>query len=328
MYGFKRLTITAILFILGGITIVSYYNTSPYNKNEIILFTVPRGKSLSYIASKLEEKGLIKSQNFFKLISLIVKGDTNIKAGVYELNSRMTSYEILKTLISGKVKMIQFTIVEGWTNEQIANYFLEQGFIKEKQEFLNLTTNKDILKKYKIEGPSTEGFLFPETYTIDPELKIEKIHEIMLQMFYKKLNSITEKEIPPKKLYKKVIIASIIEREAIHKEELPIMASVYYNRLKKGMKLQADPTIQYILKNPKKKLTLKDLEIDSPYNTYKYKGLPPTPISNPGYEALKSAIFPLETEYYFFVLMEDGKHYFSKTYTEHLKAKKQYWDQQ
>jgi UPF0755 protein len=242
----------------------------------------------------------------------------------------MTSIEILNLLNSGKVKMIQFTIIEGWTNEQIAEYFLDQGFIKHKNEFLDLTKDKSLLSKYQIKGITTEGFLFPETYTIDPQLKITQIHEIMIKMFFQKLSTIVPnyQKMDPHTIYEKVILASIIEKEAIHKEELPLMASVYYNRLKKKMKLQADPTIQYILKDPKKKLTLKDLEIDSPYNTYKYKGLPPTPIANPGLESLKAAFYPANTDYLFFVRIEEGKHYFSKTYNEHLKAKNQYWDKQ
>lgn len=324
----KKLIYIIIIFIV--LLILYYYNLSPIYTSQNVLFTVPKGKTFSYIAEKLEEKGLIKSKNFLKLIAKITGKDKNIKAGVYEINTRMTSIEILNLLNSGKVKMIQFTIIEGWTNEQIAEYFLDQGFIKHKNEFLDLTKDKSLLSKYQIKGITTEGFLFPETYTIDPQLKITQIHEIMIKMFFQKLSTIVPnyQKMDPHTIYEKVILASIIEKEAIHKEELPLMASVYYNRLKKKMKLQADPTIQYILKDPKKKLTLKDLEIDSPYNTYKYKGLPPTPIANPGLESLKAAFYPANTDYLFFVRIEEGKHYFSKTYNEHLKAKNQYWDKQ
>ncbi|GIX40384.1 MAG: hypothetical protein KatS3mg129_0117 [Leptospiraceae bacterium] len=261
----KSLHISIILILLGFL-ILYYYNLPPSKNQKAVLFTIPKGQTLSYIANKLEEKQLIRNQTYFKILAKLTGKDKNIKAGVYEIFPDMTAYEILDLLHSGKIKMIQFTIIEGWTNDQIADYFKEQGFISDKEEFLNLTKDPVILKKYNIAGPTTEGFLFPETYTIDPQLKIEQIHEIMIKMFFNKLSNIVSdyKQIDPKELYQKVIIASIIEREAIHKEELPIMASVYYNRLKKKMKLQADPTIQYILKDPKKKLTLKDLEIESP----------------------------------------------------------------
>ncbi len=299
----------------------------PTEKQDKILFTVPRGKTIDYVSKKLKEKDLITSELFFKIVAKLWFSDKKIKAGVYELEKKMSTYEILEYLTSGKVKMVQFTIIEGWSNYQIGEYFTELGYVKNSEEFIQITKDKEVLQKYKIQGLTSEGFLFPETYTIDPQLSIRQIHEIMIKMFYTKLSTFLDpKTIPSKELYEKVIIASIIEREAIHKEELPIMASVYYNRIKKKFKLQADPTIQYILKNPKKKLTLKDLEIDSPYNTYKYKGLPPTPISNPGLEALKASFFPETTEYLYFVLMPDGKHYFSKTYQEHLRAKKLYWD--
>ncbi|MFN3604598.1 MAG: endolytic transglycosylase MltG [Leptonema sp. (in: bacteria)] len=305
---------------------INLYSQSLKNK-DTILFTVPRGKNADYIAKKLKEKELISSEIYFKILAKIFQLDKKIKSGVYELNQNMNTIEILNHLISGKVKLIQFTIIEGWSNYQIGEYFTQLGYTKEPEEFIKVTKNKEILDKYKIAGPTSEGFLFPETYTIDPQLLVSQIHEIMIQMFFSKLKTITSLEtIEPKKLYEKVIIASIIEREAIHKDELPLMASVYYNRIQKKIKLQADPTIQYILKNPKKKLTLKDLEINSPYNTYKYKGLPPTPISNPGIHALKASFFPEKTDYYYFVLMPDGRHYFSKTYQEHLEAKKRYWD--
>jgi len=323
----KHIYISIFLIVLG-ITFILYSNLSPNEASQKILFTIPKGKSLSYVAEKLKEKNLIKSELYFKILAKITGKAKNIKAGVYEIDTQMSPWEILDLLHSGRVKMIQFTIIEGWTNEQIADYFKEQQFISNKKEFLDLTSDKEILEKYRIAGPTTEGFLFPETYTIDPQLKIQQIHEIMIKMFYEKLAKIypNYQNIVPKEIYEKVIIASIIEREAVHRDELPLMASVYYNRLKKKMKLQADPTIQYILKDPKKKLTLKDLEIDSPYNTYRYKGLPPTPISNPGYQAIYAAFYPANTDYLFFVRIEDGKHYFSKNYSDHVKAKKEYWD--
>ncbi|MCS7205968.1 MAG: endolytic transglycosylase MltG [Leptospiraceae bacterium] len=324
----RYLLITSTILFLSLVFFL-FLNSSPQQEATQVLFTVPRGKSLSYVAQKLKQENLIRSSDFFLVLAKLFYFHSNIKAGVYEIQTLMTSLEILDLLVSGKVKMIQFTIIEGWTNEQIAEYFLEQNYIQTKEEFLSLTKDPEILKKYNIYGPTTEGFLFPETYTIDPQLPIKTIHEIMIKFFFKKLSEIADyQKLTPKELYEKIIIASIIEREAVHKEELSLMASVYYNRLKKKMKLQADPTIQYILKDPKKKLTLKDLEIDSPYNTYKYKGLPPTPISNPGFFALKAAFYPAETDYLFFVRIEGGRHHFSKTYSEHVKAKREYWDKQ
>lgn len=313
-----------VIFI---IFVISLYCNDSKKNSQPILFTIPKGKSTDYIAKKLKEKDLIFSEIYFKVLAKIFQFEKKIKAGVYELNPNMSTLEIIEHLISGKVKMIQFTIIEGWTNYQIGEYFTSLGYVQNPDEFIQITKNKEVLNKYKIYGPTSEGFLFPETYTIDPQLSITQIHEIMIKMFFQKLATIKPNDqINPKELYEKVIIASIIEREAIHKEELYLMSSVYYNRLQKKMKLQADPTIQYILKNPKKKLTLKDLEINSPYNTYRYKGLPPTPISNPSLEALKASFYPEKTDYYFFVLMPDGKHYFSKTYSEHLEAKRKYLD--
>ena len=248
-----------------------------------------------------------------------------LKAGSYELNDGMSAHEVADVLTEGRVRMVQFTVPEGWHNRQIAELMVKRGFAQNEEEFLKLTRDPEILKKYKIPARTTEGYLFPETYTISHGYPLEKIHEAMIQRFFDQLKNADHPEnLSPEELHKKVILASIIEREAARKDELPQMSRVFMNRLDKGMRLESCATIQYLLPKPREKLYEKDLKIESPYNTYEHSGMPPGPISNPGLPALKAAFHPEDGEFLFFVLKPDGSHHFSKTYKEHVRAKHKY----
>jgi UPF0755 protein len=223
--------------------------------------------------------------------------------------------------------MTNFTIPEGWHNRQIAELLTSRGMAQSAQEFLDLTANEEVLVKYKIQADSTEGYLFPDTYTIPLNYPLAKIHEAMLRRFFQVLKEVAvDKNTDPFDLQQKIILASIIEREAAKPEELPVMAGVFLNRMNKRMKLESCATVQYLLPKPKQKLLEKDLLIKSPFNTYLHKGLPPGPISNPGRAALAAVYAPKETDALFFVLKPDGTHHFAATYREHNNAKKMYLD--
>ncbi|MCB1167325.1 MAG: endolytic transglycosylase MltG [Leptospiraceae bacterium] len=289
------------------------------------IYDLKHGSGAYTVASDLEKKGLIRSADYFKLYMRLTGMQDELKAGSYELNDGMSTETIASVLTEGKVRMMQFTIPEGWHNRQIAELMVEKGFAKNAEEFLKLTHDPAILKKYNIPADSTEGYLFPETYTISYGYPLAKIHEAMLERFFDELSKAEPPEnLSPKELHKRVILASIIEREAARKDELPEMSRVFLNRLDKGMRLESCATIQYLLPKPREKLYEKDLKIPSPYNTYEHGGLPPGPISNPGLPALKAAFHPTEGDFLFFVLKPDGSHYFSKTFQEHVKAKHKY----
>lgn len=317
--------IAAAVILLGIAAYIPGRPTGDGMKN--VEFEIERGTGMSRVTKSLVDQGLIGNELFFRIMMKATFRDGALKAGIYELNDGMSAYEIGSILSSGKVQMIRVTIPEGWTNKQIAEHAASLGLCATPDEFMALTQNPETLKKYGIPGKNTEGYLYPETYFLARGVKADRLHEAMLDRFFATLpDANPPADMKPEDLFKAVILASIIEREAVHSEELPKMAGVYLNRVKKGMRLEADPTIQYILGDPKKKLYLKDLEVKSPYNTYRNKGLPPGPISNPGIEALRAAFHPEEHDFLFFVLKPDQTHEFTKTYKEHLQAKKIFLD--
>jgi len=209
------------------------------------------------------------------------------------------------------------TIPEGLTIKEIAE-ILEKKGVCPKEEFLQYTTSPDVLKKYNIFFPTAEGFLFPDSYEFFTNSSPEVIFDRMCRRFWQIYLDL-------KRRYKTnlsdstiIILASIVEREAKVDYERPIIASVFLNRLKKGMRLESCATIEYLLKERKKILSREDLKINSPYNTYRYKGLPPTPICNPSKKSLEAVLNPKKTDYYYFFTKNGITHIFSKTYSEHL----------
>lgn len=290
-------------------------------------FEVAKGSGASSVTRHLYEEGLINDQSSFRWFLRITNRADKLKAGVYSLNNGMSIPQIADILTEGKTKLVSITIPEGWTNRQIGDYLTDKKFVESRAEFLNLTRDRKVLDQFGILDQTTEGYLFPDTYMIPPGYDAKKIQLLMLKRFFKVLEEImTKKNLHPGsgELRRFVILASIVEREAVKAQERPMMARVFLNRLDKGMRLESCATIQYLFDKPKPRIYNKDLEIVSPYNTYRNKGLPPGPISNPGRAALEATFNPLENQYLYFVLKEDGSHSFSKTYNEHLRAKKQY----
>tara|TARA_Y100001937_G_scaffold128230_4_gene203373 strand:- start:81090 stop:82097 length:1008 start_codon:yes stop_codon:yes gene_type:complete len=318
----------ALVFVgLGLILYMQFLSPSrpAGDGSQEIVYDLKHGSGAYSVARDLSEAGIIRSPDYFKLYMRLTGLQDELKAGSYELNDGMSTHEVAEVLTEGRVRMVQFTIPEGWHNRQIAKLMVERGFAENEEQFLKLTKDPAILKKFQIPADSTEGYLFPETYTISYGYPLEKIHEAMIARFFAQLEKANPPEnISRKDLHKKLILASIIEREAVKREELPHMSRVFLNRLDKGMRLESCATIQYLLPKPREKLYEKDLQIPSPYNTYENAGMPPGPISNPGLPALKAAFHPEEGDFLFFVLKPDGSHHFSKTFQEHVKAKRKY----
>lgn len=285
------------------------------------------GDSSSKVSTKLEKANIIKSGSYFNFLMKLSGNTQKLKQGLYQLDNGMSARKVMDVLIEGKVKMISFTIPEGYNNRQIAEVLLTKKLIPNKEDFFNLNEDKNFLKKFNIPANSTEGYLFPDTYSVPYNYPLDKISEMMIKKFFSSLEKISEsKNISSEDVHKKVILASIVEREAKVKSEQPLMAGVFTKRLAKGIALESCATVQYLFPKPKKRLFEKDLETPSPYNTYLHKGYPPGPISSPGLPALKAAFKPVETESLFFLRKPDGSHYFSKNHKEHLDAKKKYID--
>ncbi len=327
------LAILIFLIVAGGILIYLNFppNGATTSKSEKD-FKVEYGESIYSIGERLKSQKLIKSSLFFRLLTKLEGVDKKIKAGYYKIKKQSTVVDIINTLISGKQEEVKITFPEGWTIKKIAKHLENKG-ITSASDFIKATYSKKILKKFNIPGKSLEGFLFPDTYYFPKGYPAHLIAEAMVENFFEKLEKIEPgyKKLSAKKLYDKIILASIVEREYRLKEEAPLIASVFYNRLSRNIGLESCATLEYIITEIEnrphpKYITLKDKEIDSPYNTYKWAGLPPGPISNPGVVAIDAVFHPAKTDYWYFVLEDKktGKHYFSKSLEEHNKAKYKY----
>lgn len=315
---------------LTGCDVAQYQGAVDPEATELILFTVPSGATTKSIASGLLEAGLIQNDWSFVQTVKTAGYDGKLKAGDYQLSKAMDQNEMASILASGKayVETVKVVIPEGYEFTMIADKLSEAGLI-DKAVFTDLAENHPFDYRF-LEGDRTyqhrlEGFLFPATYEFKKGATELEILTQMLNAFdrvftedmYKKTEALGFS------VNELVTLASIVERESRVAEEFPIIASVFHNRLKETQKLESCATIQYLLGERKERLLFKDLEIESPFNTYKNVGLPPGPIASPGALALESALNPAQTDYLYFVVSgdNDGKHQFSKTYQEHLKAK-------
>ncbi len=330
---FKRMIFIFLILIVGfGIVGKVYFDkqVGPVDNNNYneVLVEIPRGSSTSKIANQLKEENLIKSDLAFLLLNKILKTDGKIKAGVYYLSESMTAEDIIDTLVSGDVvdDSIRFTIPEGFEFRQIVSRLEANGLIN-KEKFIEIANNGDFEYKFLENIPKgenrLEGFLFPDTYKVDKDITEEELIIKMLDRF----NQVFSEEYYHRadelnmSIEDIVTLASIIEREAKLDEERALVSSVFHNRIKEDMLIQSCATVQYILGERKENLSNADTAIDSPYNTYKYIGLPPKPIASPGKASIIAALYPESSDYLYFVLGKNGKHIFNKTYTGHLKAK-------
>ncbi len=328
-------TLAILLAILGGgvgglLVLAGYLNSPPsFQGEEEEEFIIYRGESVFAIAERLEQKGLIRSGDFLVWISRWKGTEKQYRVGHYRIPRGKSTLFIHDLLVKGTQALYRVTIPEGWTLSRVARMLESKGIVS-ASEFLTACKQEDILQKYGIPASSVEGFLFPETYYFPKEFPAVRVVETMVDMFFQRLSTIVqEKPLPGgKELLDRVILASIIEREYRDPEEAPIIASVFYNRLKVRMPLGSCATVEYVITEELGKphpdvLTYEDLEIPSLYNTYKHVGLPPGPICNPGATALKAAFYPADTDYRYFVLKdrEAGRHYFSRTLQEHMQAK-------
>jgi len=276
---------------------------------------IPYGYNTTQIRLLLEEEGIIRPYNYlFQIMIKLRKVDGKLQSGEYRFSPAQNLVQIIDHLVQGKVVLYRITIPEGFQAKQIAQLLAERGIV-EYDNFLRLIEEDN---QYQ------EGYLFPDTYEFPKNFGAENVLKLMRKNFeevvYKYVNP--EQDFPAGLNFPQIIIlASIIEKEAQGSEDKPKIASVFYNRLAQGMRLQSCATIQYLLEKPRERLTDQDLTIDSPFNTYLYSGLPPAPICNPGLESILAAAQPAAEDYFYFVLGKDGHHVFSKTYQEHLNNK-------
>lgn len=288
--------------------------------------TISPGTTAGQLAEELQERHLIRSALVFKFLARERQDDFKLYVGDYQLAPTMPPSEMIKRLIGGSAASDTnwVTIPEGYTTEQIIELLVQKG-IGSKEEYKKVVTEDEFPYPFLKDAPKgiyrLEGYLFPNTYDISVNTNPHAAIDLLLRQFTKELTPEVEKQLVTMKLTvaQWVTLASLIEKEAVKEEDRPLIASVLMNRLEINQPLQIDATIQFLLETPKPKLSYKDLEIPSPYNTYLHSGFPPGPIANPGHASLQAVLYPAQTDFRYYVAKKDGYHAFAKTYAEHLK---------
>lgn len=331
---FKNLLTKKELYLLFSffllICLLSYYTfftSNPIKGQTPVVLLVETGMPFSNVVDSLFTKGIIPSKFNLRLAAFLYGAEKRIKAARYKFEKPISYLDLLDILIEGKGDQLKkIKIYNGIRPLNLAQR-LQNERIATGDSILFLIDNKDYIQSLGLDVTSLEGYLLPKEYHFYENSTAREIIEKM----YNELTKFFDKEKLEQanrigfSVHKILTMASIIEGETNYIDEMPRISGVYHNRLRVGMKLQADPTIQYLQKDGYKRLKFSDLKVDSPYNTYKYHGLPPGPINNPGVEAINAALFPEEHGYIFFVADGKGKHRFSKTFAEHQRLAKEYY---
>lgn len=317
----KKIVISIILALVFSMyTAIRLLTPLPFG-NKPLEFEIKKGSTFRQTVEALAQKELVRDKWVFLLLGKITGIDHKIKAGYYSLWGSMSPIEIFNSIRRGKVIEYEITVLPGDSLLEISDKFSKTG-ITDTGNFMALSTDINLLAACNVDAPSLEGYLFPDTYRFPKGLGAEEVISIMVNRLWEKYDSellwqtyelgLTEREV--------LTMASIIEKEAVVDEERPVIAAVYYNRLKKKMPLQADPTATYGIKSSKEKIYKADLLRKTRYNTYVIKGLPPGPIASPGFKSIEAALNPEKAPYLYFVSNNDGTHKFSETLSSHNQA--------
>jgi UPF0755 protein len=292
-------------------------------------FTIEIGESVDSVANHLESVGLIRDAESFRAFLIYSGLDTSIQAGEYQLSTAMSAMDIAHELQDATPEEVTFVVLPGWRIEEISESLPTSGLPVTYDEFLNAANTPPREYDFLTDADSVEGFLYPDSYIFSRQISADEMIREMVRNFAVHLTSDLTNGFERQGLtiYQAVTLASMVEREAVKEEEQTLIASVYLNRLNIAMKLDADPTVQYAIgynflqrtwwTNP---LSLLDLQVNSLHNTYRYEGLPPTPIASPSLDALRAVASPAETNYLFFRAKCDGSgyHIFAETFDQHL----------
>ncbi len=316
------------LIVLAGVGVAAYVlfwaPVVPENLSEKA-FVIRRGMSLPQIADSLMQQGFIKNRDRFILANKILKWGNQLKAGKYFLPPRASTLALYKLFRSGKAAQQRVTLPEGKTSADFAGIFRRNMEI-DSAAFVRLAGDSSVAKELGVNASNLEGYLYPNTYSFFGGVSLPEIVRTLVQQFHRHVDDSLRQRAAALNLslHQVVTLASIIEGEAVVDSERAVISAVYHNRLRQGILLQADPTIQYIVPGPPRRLLNRHLAIDSPYNTYRYPGLPPGPVNNPGIASIRAALYPAPVKYIYFVARGDGSHVFSRTLEEHLRAKRDF----
>lgn len=324
----RIISFSLLLVLLIGLGLVLYITAQKLlfeprdpSVTATLIFDTETHPGLSGIAQGLEKEGFIRSGFSFRMLARFQKKDTLIKAGEYELSPAMTPQEILNKMVRGEMRERRATIKEGMTIKEIGGVLQSAGIL-DAQSFYSAAYDRELLASEGISAASFEGYLFPDTYNFRRNAPARRVISAMHEEFKKHWNAdwVQRASILGMPIHEIVTLASIIEKESGNFDEQPVISSVLHNRLRKKMRLQADPTVIYGIKDFNGNITKQDLLTATPYNTYVIDGLPPGPISNPGFTALKAALYPADTNFLYFVGNGAGRHIFSETLGQHNDA--------
>lgn len=329
------LFLMAVFIFLGWICYRLYW-ASPAESSPVVSFEVNKGQKLAEIVRNLQKYGLLDNPHLFKWYLKKEKLDKKIQTGIFELRPDLSVQSLVKILTNPEAAEIKLTFLEGWNLRDFGHYLENQGLFQaeEWQELVgyptldyrfsqNIKVPGDFSQKFKIfdskpKFVSWEGYLFPDTYRFKKNVTAPEMAEALLKNFGEKISLYTvEINNQRKSLNEIVIVASLIEAEAKIKTDRRLISDIIWRRLAIGMPLQLDSTVNYVTDGKKPAISLSEQAIDSPYNTYKYAGLPLGPINNPGLESILAAIYPEKNDYWFFLTDKDGQMHYAKTLQEH-----------
>lgn len=332
----KKVILTVFTFLIFIFGLFLYYlkgiDKKISDSQEILKFTVVSGQSSEEISMNLKNQGLIQNPFLFDLYAWQKGLDGKLQAGEYEIPKNLSIKEIIWMLSLQKFRaQKKITVIEGWRNTEIADYLEREGRAK-RGDFLEIVSRKsDWWENYEFldglpKNTGLEGYLFPDTYLIYENAPVEAIVKKMLENFNQKITKEMRERMDEvgMTLHEALTLASIIEKEVSTKADRELVSGIFHKRLKNGIGLQADSTVNYITGKSKTRSSLDDISLDNPYNTYKYRGLPPGPIANPGLESILAALYPEDNAYFYFLTTNDGKAIYSRTFQEHVAAKNKY----
>ncbi|MCA9472207.1 MAG: endolytic transglycosylase MltG [Nitrospira sp.] len=316
------MAIALVLALLAG---AWTFNQAAGNSEHSEIVNIQRGMSLGEVASLLAERRLLANAQWFRIIGTLSRADRKIQPGEYKLHAGLTPKEILERLAEGKVYYHSVTIPEGYTISQIANVLSKKGLV-DKTRFVWLTKDPAFIRSLDLNVQTLEGYLFPDTYFFTRTTSEEDIIKTFVIRLWKAfsptlLNRANEIGMSVQEV---LTLASVIEKETGLSTERSMVSGVFHNRLNRNIPLQSDPTVIYAIEDFDGNIRKRDLSIDSPYNTYRVRGLPPGPIANPGEAAIHAALYPTPSDYVYFVSRNDGSHEFSVTLAEHNRAVEKY----
>ena len=322
----KKLIYLLGVLLLFGIAAWFYwvlYMPNPGNSGEFRTVFIPRGASARQVAELLAKEKIVFSPDRFLLAAKLYKARRELKAGLYRLPLGESNAKVVRILRKGEVAEIKVSLPEGIRARKMASIFQRKVGV-DSAKFMALVKDTAFVHALGIDANSLAGYLFPNTYFFPYEAGAKIVIRTLVDHFQKVFNDTLKNRTKEMgwTIHQVVTLASIIEGEAKIDSERALISAVYHNRLKKGMLLQASPTIQFLIPNGPRRLLNKDLEIDSPYNTYRHPGLPPGPINNPGRKSILAALYPAKVDYLYFVAKGDGSHVFTTTLRAHLIAKR------